>query len=58
MKRSDLGGWPTNLNKALRVATVHVHAPGALAIVMATPFLKGSVFEDGTVMMMCNGTVM
>jgi len=36
----------------------HVCAPGALAIVIATPFLKGSVFEDGTVMMMCDGMVM
>src|SRR5882724_9025014 len=47
-----------NLNRALRVVTVHVCSPRTLVIVIATPFLKGSTFEDGMVMMMCEGTAM
>src|SRR5882724_2779180 len=49
MKRGDSGGCSTYLNKLLSVATVHVCAPWALAIVIATPFLNGSLFETGTV---------
>ena len=34
---------------------VHVQVPGVLVMVMATPFLKGSVFEYGTMRTMCKG---
>ena len=40
------------LKRLLSAATVHVHAPCMLAIVIDTPFLKGSVFKEGTVRMM------
>src|SRR5882724_10821316 len=47
-----------NSNSALRVETAHVCMPGALAIMMATPFLKGSVLDEGIVMTTCDGAAM
>ena len=47
--RGDSGACSKYLNSDLRAETVHVCAPGALAMEMATPFLKGSVFDEGTV---------
>ena len=41
--------------KILSALTVQVRAPGALAMAMDTPFLKGSVFEDGTVRIIWDG---
>src|SRR5882724_11630348 len=55
MNRGDSGGCWTYSDSALRAATVHVCIPGALAMVTATPFLKGSIFEDGMVRVTCNG---
>src|SRR5882724_6426870 len=48
-KRGDSGGCSTYLNRLLSAKMAHVRAPGVLAIVIATPFLNGSVFEAGTV---------
>src|SRR5882724_709859 len=53
--KGDSGGRSTNSNRALRAEMAHVCVPGALAIVMATPFLKGSVLDEGIVMTMCDG---
>ena len=53
--RGDSGGHSQYSNRLLRAATVHVCAPGALAILIAMPFLKGSVFDDRTVRMMYEG---
>src|SRR5882724_4686298 len=49
VKRGDSGGRLMYSNKLLSAAMVHVHAPGALAIVIAMPFLNGSVFEASMV---------
>jgi len=54
--RGDLGGHLTCLKTLLRAAMVHVREPWTLVIVIATPFLNGSVFEEGTVRMNCDGT--
>src|SRR5882724_10990430 len=57
-KRGDSGGRSTYSNRLLSAATVHVCAPGALAIVIATPFLNGSVFEAGMVRTTWDGATM
>src|SRR5882672_9823718 len=54
-KRGALGGHGTYSKRFLSALTAHVHAPGALATAMDTPFLKGSVFEDGTVRIIWDG---
>src|SRR5882672_8229612 len=46
---SASGGCGMYLKRFLSALTVHVHAPGTLAMCMDTPFLKGSVFEEGMV---------
>src|SRR5882724_9451670 len=58
MNRGVLGGLCTCSKRLLRVATVQVHAPGAWAMVMVTPLLKGSIFEERTVSMMWEGDEM
>src|SRR5882724_5720455 len=55
MNRGDSGGCWTYLYSDLRAVMVHVCALGVLAMVTATPFLKGSIFEDGMVRVMCDG---
>src|SRR5882672_6900525 len=49
------GGWGSYWKRLLSAYTAQVRAPGALAMVMATPFLKGSVFDEGTVRTTWNG---
>src|SRR5882672_4469110 len=49
VKRGDSGGCSEHSSRDLRAETAHVRAPGSLAMVMATPFLNGSVLDDGTV---------
>jgi len=49
MNRGDSEGWGSYRNKLLSTSTVQVCTPGALAMVMPTPFLKGSVFNEGMV---------
>src|SRR5882724_9400300 len=58
VKRGDSGGRSMYSNKLLSSATVHVHAPGALVIVIVTPFVNGSVFEAGTVRTTWDGVMM
>src|SRR5882672_3288384 len=48
-KRGASGGHGTYSKRFLSALTAHVCAPGTLAMAMDTPFLKGSVFEEGTV---------
>jgi hypothetical protein len=43
------------VNMHLRAATAQEGFPGAAAMVIETPFQKGSVLEDGRVSMMCVG---
>ena len=52
----DSGGYSMCSKRLLRAAMVHVCALGVLAIVIATPFLNGSIFEEGTVRT-CDGAV-
>ena len=47
--KGDSGGHSQYSNRLLRAATAHVCALGVLAILIATPFLKGSIFDDGMV---------
>src|SRR5882672_12613822 len=54
-KRGASGGRGTYSKRFLSTLTAHVRAPGALAMAMDTPFLKGSVFEDGTVRIIWDG---
>ena len=54
-KRGASGGHGTYSKRFLSALTVHVRAPGALAMAMDTPFLKGSVFEDGMVRIIWDG---
>src|SRR5882724_3861021 len=58
VNRGDSRGRSTYSNKFLSAVTVHVRTPGALAIVIVTPFLNGSVFEAGTVRTMWDGVTM
>ena len=48
VKRGDSGSCSEHSSRDLRAETAHVQAPGALVMVMATPFLNGSVLEDTT----------
>jgi len=52
VKWGDSGGLCMYLNRLLSAATAHVRTPGVLAIMMDTPFLKGSVFKESIVRMM------
>ena len=58
MKRGNLGGHWTYFNRLLRAKMAHLCAPCVLAMVIATPFLSGSIFEEGTVRMTCEGDKM
>src|SRR5882724_6925516 len=58
VKSGDSGGCSMYSNRLLSAVTAHVRAPGALAIVIATPFLNGSVFEAGTVRTMWDCAMM
>ena len=51
MKRGDSGSCYICLKRFLREATVHVCTPGALEMVIAMPFQKGSILEEGTMRM-------
>src|SRR5882724_11753976 len=55
MNRGVLGGLCTCLKRLLRAATAQVCTPRAQAMVMATPLLKESIFEEGTVSMTWEG---
>src|SRR5882672_11316907 len=54
-KRGASGGRGTYSKRFLSALTAHVRAPGALAMAMDTPFMKGSVFEDGMVRIIWDG---
>src|SRR5882724_1826622 len=58
VKSGDSGGRSMYSNRLLSAVMGHVRAPGALAIVIATPSLNGSVFEAGTVRTMWDGAMM
>ena len=49
MNRGDSGGQGSYWKRLLGAYTAQVCAPGVLAMTMAMPFLKGSVFDEGTV---------
>src|SRR5882672_11157606 len=54
-KRGTSGGSGMYSKRFLSALTAHVRAPGMLATAMDTPFLKGSVFEEGTVRIIWDG---
>src|SRR5882672_4073560 len=54
-KRGASGGHGMYSKRFLSALTVHVHTPGVLAMAMDTPFLKGSVFEEGKVRIIWDG---
>src|SRR5882724_660076 len=58
VKSGDSGGRSMYSNRLLSAVMAHVRAPGALVIVIATPFLNGSVFEAGMVRTMWDGAMM
>src|SRR5882724_2792265 len=58
VKSGDSGGRSMYSNRLLSAVTAHVRAPGALAIMIAMPFLNGSVFEAGTVRTTWDGVMM
>src|SRR5882724_8289303 len=58
VKSGDSGGRSMYSNRLLSAVTAHVRAPGALAIVIATPFLNGSVFEASMVRTTWDGAMM
>jgi len=55
MNRGDSEWWGSYWNKLLSACTVQVLSPGMLAMVMAMPFLKESVFHEGMVRMSGRG---
>src|SRR5882724_2563346 len=58
VKTGNSGGRSMYSNRLLSAVTAHVCTPGALAIVIVTPFLKGSVFEASSVRTTWDGTMM
>src|SRR5882672_6527332 len=54
-KRGASGGHGMYSKRLLSALTVHVRSPGTLAMAMDTPFLKGSVFEEGMVRIIWDG---
>jgi len=55
VNRGDSGGQGSYWKRLLGAYTAQVCAPGVLAMTMAMPFLKRSVFDEGMVRMMWDG---
>src|SRR5467141_1984288 len=54
-KRGASGGRGMYSKRFFSALTAHVRSPGMLAMAMDTPFLKGSVLEEGTVRIIWDG---